>query len=218
MQGKPVPANLAEVVGPLREADEYQRFQLQRQRGVYNLLTGLPAAAFLTWWLPGYGAFLALGLLFLTTALPKMLLPVVQKRRPDWVSSFLDASLLKKALEKLFWLQAPFIAAYSFWILIGIVLAGFLEIPYLFRVGFTLLHVTAMAVLLRHSRKNRDGLMEAGYWAALAVGLLFTLSGSALLGELWLFKVYWPLVALIAAPPLVASAVRLFAPRRWLVR
>lgn len=116
---KPVPPALADVVEPLREADEYTRLQAIRQRGFYNIVTGLPGFLYIvTFWLPmlvGFGhpvASLALTLsvwvLFFLACFPRFLLPLVRRLRPDWQSPLLEASLLKKALEKQFWFQFPF--------------------------------------------------------------------------------------------------------------
>lgn len=129
MDDRAIPPALADVIGPLREANEYTRVQIIRQRGLYNLLTGAPMF-FLTapmwislatyphgpppWPTPWFGlslTFLAYALFFVS-CFPKLFLPLVRRHRPDWQEPFLKADLLKKGLEKQFWFQFPFFLLY----------------------------------------------------------------------------------------------------------
>ena len=235
MEGKPVPASLTGIIDPLREADRYARLQLQRQRGVYNILTGLPGLFFLfpmnglSFLIPDLDgaaklAMLAVGwtLFIVSCYTHRLLLPFIRRRRPDWEASFLEASLVKKALEKQFWFQAPLFMAYFFFVTLGSVsLAlllfrdhdfGIIAILTWFQVT---LQVIAMAIMAFHSRRAQDKSVETLYWFALPLAflpLLFPVHQVPVVGA-------WALFAFcLVMPPLIAGAFRLLAPRRWLVR
>jgi hypothetical protein len=236
MQGNPVPASLANVIGPLREADEYARLQGQRQRGVYNILTGLPGFFFVGVASAGLYVGLALGFesdqpalrvtivlgwifFFLSCFTPQILLPAVRRRRPDWTSPLLESSLLKQALEKLFWWQFPF------W-LVGQWFPVFIVLPMLFLGDFrdmmdlgvalaVALHVVGTAVLAWRSARSHDRLLASAFLAVLPLGFV----------PLFLKASQFPnpvslafLAVGLVLPPLVVGLVRLLAPRRWLVR
>lgn len=191
-----IPAGLAAVVEPLREADEYRRFQLQRQRGLYNLLTGLPAAFFMAWIAPGVLGFLPaaadlwwvrlslsvlLFALFCVSCYPTLLLPWVKRRRPDWTAAFLQAPVVNEALTKQFWSQAGFALAglYLLAFLVGFVdfladdfgMASFLG---LFLAG---LHLVAMLVLGWQARRIGDRLIAYQFWILSTLAIVVFLSG-----------------------------------------
>ncbi len=222
MEWQQVPPALAEVVAPLREADEYQRLQLQRQRGVYNLLTGLPGFFLLFMFgLPARPPFawllmvISWGGFFWACSAPKSLLPFIRRRRPDWESPLVDSFLLNKALEKLFWLQAP--AVFGTWIVIPFVLvASFvfdIDAGWLFLASCqTALLAVAAASLGLQARRQGDRL------------LMWLFAGVALSSPLFLVAPHYfaPamffLGAAVVFPPLLAGGIRLLSPRRWLVR
>src|ERR1041385_2728366 len=192
-----VPPALAEVVGPLREADGYRRLQGIRQRGLYNLLTGAPGFLFvvpglvstLLWNLTaptpthhtpplaGYVVSAIGWVLFLLSCFShRLLLPWVRRRRPDWESTLLESSLVKKALEKLFWLQAPFQYALTF---VGplVLLPALLfwpsaeyfqhynELRLLSDGLLALIFVAAMTLLGLQGKRTGDWTLQLTYWS-----------------------------------------------------
>ena len=112
-----LPADLADVVGPLHEAEDYARLQGIRQRGLYNVFTGLPGFLFIfPWWIPMLlfsqgrdnsptSMAIELGVqavgwgLFFLACFPKVFLPLVRRFRPDWQSPLLESSSLKRGLD-----------------------------------------------------------------------------------------------------------------------
>lgn len=228
-----LPEDVAAVVGPLREADDYGRLQLQRQKGVYNLLTGAPGFLFVfLFWNP-FGsaapfAFLAtLGLFVVASFGPRWLLPLVRRRRPDWEASFLDADPLNRAMEKLYWTQAAFFGAA--FVLLPMLLVGFAFLAFGdaalmastyrmilgARLAVLVLHVGAMATLAWQAQRTGDALLARLFLLGLAGGAL------PLLGPATGAPDPFSLLAFVGGltlPPLVAGAYRLLAPRRWLVR
>lgn len=235
---------MAEVVGPLQEADEYQQLQVERQRGVYNILTGLPGFLFI---LPGIislasfragfpsaarvgwsmGLQLACWVLFFLSCFShRLLLPVIRRHRPDWESALLESSLVKRALDKQFWLQIPFF--YAFTLLIPFASA----FAILFRgndsasglnpfvlAAMAVVHLAAMATLAFQARKAQDKPVEWLYWlgATFVTVTVFAPLDQPLQGLRYAVGAMLLGVALVT-PPITAGMVRLLAPRRWLVR
>lgn len=239
-----VPPALADVVGPLREADEYTRLQAIRQRGLYNVLTGLPGFLFVS---PGLlpllivavrgealGPATSFALLVLTwgsfvlSCFPRLFLPVVRRLRPDWQSPLLEASLLKRALEKQFWFQAPFWMAAQVVVPLGFVLfvsRAFAD-PFAARevLGDARLMIALLTSVLLlagagtlawQARRNGDQAMAAGFLAWIAVGVLSLWLGT---GDDWLLHGMVVLAMALVTPPIVVGLARLLVPRRWLVR
>lgn len=222
------PPRLDELAATVAEAEEYERLQRERQRGVHDLLAGLPGL-FLALW--AMGGSLALSLiwfaLFLVASFaPKMLLPIVRRARPDWEAPVLDASVLKRSLESLFWFQLAFVFGGAFLLTIVMMASIFATwgspdtmgyvVPVFF--GFMLaLQAAATLTLAWRARRVRNGLMQAGFWAAGAVSAaLLVISAPTAHQAPWL-----PGIQLFAfsvvAPPVLAGLFRLLAPRRWLL-
>ena len=238
-----LPPDLAEVVEPLREADEYRRLQLARQRGVYNILTGLPGLLFLLWVGPkpslgfplNFLLPLALFVVFvLSCYTPKLLLPWVRRRRPDWEAAFLDAPLVKQALEKQFWFQAGFgmigLFVLPFFVLFLFFMPTFGNALNWMALTLGILQLVAMAVLALQARRVGDRFIERGYWILAPLAILVyllgrvnafvTLGGSPdpVLQPALLFVSYGIFFWSLVTPPILAGLFRLLAPRRWLVR
>lgn len=232
--GRPVaiPEDVAAVLGPLREADEYARLQKVRQRGLQNLLMGLPGVLFVIMfgpkplhpisWVIGVGAFV----LFVLASFPaKFFMPWVRRRRPDWTETFLESNLLTKAMEKLFWWQLSllmlalmvipfFLALYVFatwdepWRMAGVYETVLLAGP-------GIIHAGGSILLGFRARRTGDALLSWLYFAMVPVAVLpWTV-------ELDVGDGYYAALGLLTyaliAPPLLAAMYRLLAPRRMLV-
>lgn len=230
-----VPAALADVVEPLREADEYTRLQAIRQRGLYNVLTGLPMPLLASAQLlpsllfspddaartPGLIALTILltWVLFGLSCYPQVFLPLVRRRRPDWQSPLLQARLLKNVLEKTFWLQFVAVAAYMAAFFLPIVLS--MWVPHALWVGAALVsvvHVAAVTLLALQARHAGDHGLALLFWA-MAPLVLFTFYVVASRSfEAYLLTAGAMFYAAVLLPPLVVGFVRLLGPRRWLVR
>jgi hypothetical protein len=225
MESQVVPASLAEVMGPIREAERFRRIERQRRRGIYNLLTGLPGLLFVLMFglvpIPlsplGIAIRLASTVLFFVVCLaPKSLLDAVRRRRPDWESSFFDAWLLTKLTDKQFWLQcAFFIAVFTVPLVLLLPLAIF-EVDY----GQQIIQWTVAAIALAggvtlsiQARRLGDRLVEILTWpvALLAIPLAVVDPELFFLGMSWLGLV-------LVLPPVLAAVLRLTAPRRLLAR
>ena len=246
-----VPAALADVVEPLREADEYTRLQAVRQRGFYNLVTGAPmflwalpptllTLAFAVTWDQGLpsssragwtiGVYLIQWTLFGLSCFPKTFLPLVRRYRPDWQSPLIQADLLKKALEKQFWLQLPFYVAYS--LALPLVMAlWFLGTVQAMQQGETSqasdasrlalrgLHLAILlgmvGTLAARARKLGDNALALAYLAWLPVGILAPFLDDGQLPSLLAMTVF---TFALVLPPVFVGLARLLAPRRWLVK
>jgi hypothetical protein len=240
-----VPAALADVVEPLREADEYTRLQEIRQRGFYNIVTGLPAflfssahglLPFLLGWDSDNFAMQAtiqalIWSLFFVSCFPRLFLPLIRRYRPDWQSPLVEASLLKRALEKQFWFQFPFLVAYILFVpLLGVLITALVVFPsilegrgvpeddlmWLVRLMEILVLLAAMGVLAWQARRTRDSLLAAAFLVWIPIGLTanFLDPSSQVPSPLALIAFY----AAVTTPPLIVGLIRLLAPRRWLVR
>jgi hypothetical protein len=236
MQGQPVPASLASVIEPLREAHEYQRLQHARQRGVYNLLTGMPGffwiglamssslvaqAIGLPYNHPAILIATAVGwiLFFLSCFTPQLLLPLVRRHRPDWTSPLLESSLLKQALEKLFWWQFPFWMVGYFvpvlLILPAFFLGHFSEVLTFGRAFLVSLHVTATAALAWRASRSNDRSLAMVFLLVLPLGALPLFVGVSQFPDPLSLAL---LAVALVIPPMVVGLLRLLAPWRWLIR
>lgn len=214
------PSALADVVEPLREADEYTRLQAIRQRGLYNLLTGLPffffvLPVFVPWVSINVGAsswVVATYLVFTGTrwtlfgisCYPQLFMPWVRRHRPDWQSPLIEASLLKRALEKHFWLQFLFEALY-----ISTFFLWFFGIQWQWP-GPSLL-VAASVLLAWQARRLHDRPLQWTFLAMAPLAGVLAITEPTRTGQL-VFDLA------ITAPPLLLAVVRLLAPRRWLLK
>ena len=249
MAKRSLPADLADIIEPLREADEYTRLQHIRQRGFYNLITGMPMFLFLlpnfTYFIPGFSlglddavgspAFVAYLVavalhwtLFGISCYPQLFMPWVRRHRPDWQSPLIEASLLKRALEKHFWVQFLFNALYFVVIWVALVVAfasndsrsaDFEPSDLLgtFVLGAFVL-VPASIILAWQARRMHDGALQWTFLAMLPLaGLLWALD--AFLDPFHSYQLTRVVFAFaLTAPPLLVGLVRLLAPRRWLIR
>lgn len=206
---------------------------------MYNVLTGLPVPAFVlaqvvTGWAFGFSTeppplfpFVALipWIFFGLACYPRLFLPLVRRHRPDWQSPLLEANLLKKALEKTVWLQI--LALMGGYMLLGFTFAflAVFGVPHPFRVAslFALaLYMLAVTLLALQARKAGDPALERAFWVTmpapvLSLSLGLVLSEHSFIEALFREGTAGMLVGLLA-PPLVVGLVRLFAPRRWLVK
>lgn len=241
-----LPEALAEVVEPLREAEEYERLQEIRQKGLYNILTALPfplllTATFIPNWIlskvrgsselpPSPALIIAMLVLpwvpFVIGCYPQMFLPLVRRYRPDWKSPLLASALLKKALEKLFWNQL------FLWLVAIAVIAVTL-----------LLSVPGLTSVSPSTWPPHAARLLAALEYSLLVGsALFLARQARKMGDGWLangFLMWIPLGLLgflpsgslqfpnfvfgtlfllaLTTPPFLVGLYRLFASRRWLL-
>lgn len=232
-----LPPNLTEVVEPLREADEYARLQLIRQKGLYNIVTGLPMAFFV---LPTVVQVLLFALFprnpgqaaeawkvfvplffwvpFVLSCFPGWFIPLVRRHRPDWQSPLIQANLLKKALEKQFWFQFPFWMAYVFLAPIVLMVLTFTVDPvrglvFWFAVGGFCLHVAAALALAWQARRTKDRALSWSFLGFAPIGALALIQpdqAPSLVGMVLLAVV-------LVVPPIIVGLVRMLAPRRWLL-
>jgi hypothetical protein len=240
MADQVVPPALADVVGPLREADEYARLQSARQLGLYTLLVGLPA-----FFLPGVSPFgllrryvdgpqdgipwLALAftlvqwiLFVLACFAPQLALPAIRRARPDWESPLLASSLLKKASEKQFWFQLPCILAYLLALAVAMLVDLVIPGVTLFQASMALggmVHLVVMPIMAWQARRTGDPTLARLYRTLMVLAVpVFVLVPFASTYP-WIFL--GALVALaqsVVLPSIVLGLYRLFAPRRWLVK
>lgn len=236
-----IPPDLAAVVGPLREAEDYARLQAIRQRGLYNVVTGLPMFWLLvpTWisWIgppsaPGFSFWNVLAglagliafILFVLSCFPTTFLPLVRRFRPDWTSPLLDAGLLKNRLEKQFWFQFPFWCIQYLlipFIVVLVVLDNWSDLPRhdpfdLLRLLAPFVFEAAMVTLAWHAWRMRDRLVMAGFLTWIPIGIIVTFLDP---GSQFPSLVVWnTFTVALVSPPLVAGFVRLWSPRRWLLR
>lgn len=226
-----LPAGLSDVVEPLREADDYARLQEKRQRGLYNVLTGGPmpfllvAHLFPLTFRGGQASLVVAALawmLFFIACYPQMFLPLVRRIRPDWQSPLLEASLLKKSLEKLFWFQLPFVLIGVLFIPVGLVVTlwasgievvRLMEVMRLVQVAWIVVSVSAMAW---HSQRQGDVWLANAFILWIPVSIIFWLALPADQAP------YRALVLILGfalvSPPLFVGFLRLLAPRRWLLK
>lgn len=226
MAKQSLPADLAGIIEPLREADEYTRLQHIRQRGFYNLITGLPMFFFLLLptLIPGLAiigqgtAMRTLPVYLFATAIqmtlfgiscyPQLFIPVVQRHRPDWRSPLIEASLLKRALEKHFWLQFLFFILFETTLMVPFVFG--VDYP-LDLVGASLLALACLTLAWQSSLQRDRPLTWVFLAMTVLAGVFFLPRWTFAVGEL-VFA--WAIVL----PPLVVGLARLLAPRRVLVR
>jgi uncharacterized membrane protein YhaH (DUF805 family) len=238
MADRSLPAHLAAIVEPLREADDYARLQHVRQGGFYNLVTGLPMFLYLLpVFLPriapplgtpvlsvafaAYLAFVAVHLgLFGVSCYPQMFMPFVRRHRPDWQSPLIEASLLKRALEKHFWVQFLFNLLYAL-VQTLVVVSGHLRgpgsaaktlegSPFL-GPGTAAVLVLASLVLAWQARRLHDRWLQWSFLAMLPLAVVLAFLHSPSLGRV-VFSFG------LTAPPLILGLIRMLAPRWWLVR
>lgn len=188
-----LPAALAEVVEPLREADEYTRLQEIRQLGFYTLVTGLPMLFLLLAGLFGRllsidGDFeidgavstgerwnFAIRLLILTmvpwipfvvACFPRLFLPIVRRVRPDWQSPLVEAGLLKNSLEKQFWFQLPCALSYTLAVALAMLTSVSLPQVDLWQAALIyggVVHLIVMPVLARQASGTGDAHLATVY-------------------------------------------------------
>jgi hypothetical protein len=202
MHGKPVPASMADVVGPMAEAADYERLQLLRRRGVVCLLLGLWASA-ATLFVVGSDAFLlAAIILFALTAIARRLL----KRKLDWRSLFGTY----EGGQPRFWHVLAF--AVLFFLLAWVSPDWFVASFAHFEVTIA---IAIAAIAFVSGARAKDWPLYHLGWLPLAVAapILFGLAPH------WLFvNREAAVIAALALPLLGLSLFRLLAPRRWLVR
>lgn len=233
-----VPAALGEVVGPLQEADAYARLQEIRQLGLYTLLIGLPA-----FFLPGTNPLSLAGaylrgpsegidgvriaslaiqwvLFILACYTPRLLMPLVRRRRPDWESPMLASSLLKKDLEAHFWFQLPVLLGYVFAIALGMLISALAGVTFTTAaLGLVaVVHVVGMLLLARDAARRGDRELRTVYLGLLPLAFLALAFMAGGVPEM----AWMPLVAgmglCVTVPTVALGLFRLLAPRRWLLR